>query len=312
MSHVTRRFGDVVAVDDVSLEVEQGTIVGLLGPSGSGKTTIVRMLTGTLAASAGQLSVLGVRPDHFPARSRERIGYMPQLFHLYPYLTASENVAFCASLFGLFWWRRRKRVREVLDLAQLSGAKHRLAKDLSGGMQRRLSLACALVHEPSLVFLDEPTAGLDPMLRQAVWAEFRRLRDAGCTVFVTTQSVTDAEACDRVALLVRGHLVAHAEPEYLRRAVFGGEVLDVRTSGPADPRVVERVPGVIDVRPSGDGRLIVIADDAGKAAPRITEAVSAAGARVLSADRYEPSFDDVFVALVQRSGLERTDEEVPS
>ena len=310
MSHVTRRFRDVVAVDDVSLEVEQGTIVGLIGPSGSGKTTIVRMLTGTLAPSAGELSVLGVPPDRFPARLRERIGYMPQLFHLYPYLTASENVAFCASLFGLFWWRRRRRVREVLELAQLAGAKHRLAKDLSGGMQRRLSLACALVHEPSLVFLDEPTAGLDPMLRQAVWAEFRRLRDAGCTVFVTTQSVNDAEACDRVALLVRGHLIAHAEPDYLRRAVFGGEVLDVRTRGHVDPHIVQRVPGVIEVRPSRDGRLIVIADDAGKAAPRITEAVSATGAQVLSADTYEPTFDEVFVALVQRSGLDQTDEEV--
>ena len=311
MSHVTRRFRDVVAVDDVSLEVEQGTIVGLLGPSGSGKTTIVRMLTGTLAPTAGELSVLGVPPDRFPARLRERIGYMPQLFHLYPHLTASENVAFCASLFGLFWWRRRRRVREVLELAQLAGAKHRLAKDLSGGMQRRLSLACALVHEPSLVFLDEPTAGLDPMLRQAVWAEFRRLRDAGCTVFVTTQSVNDAEACDRVALLVRGHLIAHAEPDYLRRAVFGGEVLDVRTRGQIDPRVVQRVPGVVEVRPSRDGRLIVIADDAGEAAPRITEAVSATGAQVLSAEKYEPTFDEVFVALVQRSGLDQTAEEVP-
>jgi ABC-2 type transport system ATP-binding protein len=310
MSHVTRRFQDVVAVDDVSLEVEEGTIVGLIGPSGSGKTTIIRMLTGTLAPTAGDLAVLGVRPERFPARLRERIGYMPQLFHLYPHLTASENVAFCASLFGMFWWRRRKRVGEVLDLVQLKGAKHRLAKDLSGGMQRRLSLACALVHEPDVVFLDEPTAGLDPMLRQAAWAEFRRLRDAGCTVFVTTQAVTDAEACDRVALLVRGKLIAHAEPEVLRRAVFGGDVLDVRIEGQVDPRVIEKMPGVIEVRHSRQGRLIVITEDAGTAAPQITEALRATGARVLSAEKYEPSFDDVFVALVERSGLEPAEDEV--
>ena len=312
MSHVVRRFGDVVAVNDVSLEVERGTIVGLVGPSGSGKTTIVRMLAGMLEPTAGDIAVLGVRPHAFPARVRERIGYMPQLFHLYPHLTASENVAFCASLFGMFWWKRRRRVSEVLELAQLRAVKHRLAKDLSGGMQRRLSLACALVHEPDIVFLDEPTAGLDPILRQAAWTEFRRLRDAGCTVFVTTQAVTDAEACDRVALLVRGKLIAHAEPEILRRAVFGGDVLDVRTEGPVDPRLLERVPGVIDVRRTREGRLIVISEDAGKAAPRITEALSAAGGRVVSAEKYEPSFDDVFVALVERSGLEPAENEVPA
>jgi len=304
MAHVTRRFGDVVAVNDASLDVPAGTILGLIGPSGSGKTTMVRMLTGTLAPTGGDLQVLGERPADFRRETRERIGYMPQQFVLYPHLTASENVAFCATLFGLFWWRRRRRVREVLELTQLVEAKGRLAKDLSGGMQRRLALACALVHEPDVLFVDEPTAGLDPLLRQAVWEEFRRLRDAGRTLFVTTQSVTDAEYCDHVALLVRGTIVALDTPDALRRAAFGGEIVEIRTSGPADAGVVEGLPGIVAVQQPAKDRLVVVAEDAGAATPRITDALAAAGARVLTADKYEPTFDDAFVELVERSQAE--------
>ncbi|HUQ42252.1 MAG TPA: ABC transporter ATP-binding protein [Candidatus Limnocylindrales bacterium] len=308
MDQVSRRFGELIAVNDVSIEIAPGTIVGLIGPSGSGKTTIVRMLTGTLAPTSGELRVLGERPAQFHRRTRERLGYMPQQFHLYPHLTASENVAFCASLFGLFWWSRVKRVPEVLALAQLSSAKDRLAKDLSGGMLRRLSLACALVHDPDVVFVDEPTAGLDPMLRQTVWNEFRRLRDSGRTLFVTTQNVTDAEHCDRVALLVRGRLVALDTPDALRREVFGGEVIDVRTGGRTDAALVEGVPGVRSVRRSGPGRFMIVTDDAARATPEITGAIAAAGDRVVSAEKVEPSFDDVFMALIERSGLETKDE----
>ena len=301
MDRVTRRFRDVVAVNDASLEVAPGTILGLIGPSGSGKTTMVRMLTGTLAQTSGDLWVLGERPSRFRRETRERIGYMPQQFHLYPHLTTGENVAFCATLFGLFWWRRRRRVRQVLELTQLYDARDRLAMDLSGGMQRRLSLACALVHEPDVLFVDEPTAGLDPLLRQAVWEEFRRLRDTGHTLFVTTQSVSDAEYCDHVALLVRGTIVALGEPEELRRAAFGGEVIEVRTRGAAPAGVVEKLPGVIDVQQPAKDRLVVIAEDAGATTPRIADALNAWGSPVLTADKYEPTFDDVFVELVERS-----------
>lgn len=303
VANVTRRFGDVLASNDVSLEVPAGTILGLIGPSGSGKTTMIRMLTGTLAPSSGDIAVLGERPWRFRRETRERIGYMPQQFHLYPHLTCAENVSFCASLFGLFWWQRRARVRQVLELAELWPARNRLAKDLSGGMQRRLSLACALVHDPEVLFIDEPTAGLDPLLRQKVWSEFRRLRDAGRTLFVTTQSVTDAEYCDYVALLVRGNLVAIDRPEDLRRQVFGGEVVDVRTRGEAHPRVLTRVPGVIEVRQRSADHVVVIADEAATTVPRIVDAMQDAGDRVLSAEKYEPSFDDVFVALVEQSGV---------
>ena len=308
MENVTRRFGNVVAVSDASLWVGAGTILGLIGPSGAGKTTLVRMLTGMLAPTSGSLTVLGESPSRFRRETRERLGYMPQQFHLYPHLTTAENIAFCATLFGLFWWRRRRRVREVLELMQLYDARHRLAKDLSGGQQRRLQLACALVHEPEVLFVDEPTAGLDPILRQLVWDEFRRLRDAGRTLFVTTQTVSDAQYCDGVAMLVRGVLVAVGDPEGLRREAFGGERVDIRTEGPATKSVVEGIAGVRSVDQPARDRLVVTTDDAGAVVPRITDALNMSGSRVLSADKHEPTYDEVFVELVERTGVHDAEE----
>ena len=158
LRQATRRFGDFTAVDGVTLDVPAGTILGVIGPSGSGKTTMIRMLNGTLEPTSGSVTVMGENPRKFRRRTRERIGYMPQLFVLYEDLTASENVSFMASLFGLLWRRRSRRVREVLQLVELWDDRDRRARDLSGGMQRRLELACALVHEPTLLFVDEPTA----------------------------------------------------------------------------------------------------------------------------------------------------------
>src|SRR5260370_25442944 len=184
MEAVTRRYGDMAAVDNVPLHVPQGTILGIIGPSGSGKTTLIRMLTGTLEPTLGSISVLGQNPRKFTRHTREKLGYMPQHFVLYEELTATENLSFVASLFGLLWPKRGRRVKRLLMLLELWDARSRRARQMSGGMQRRLELACALVHDPSLLFVDEPTAGLDPILRQKIWAEFRRLRDAGCTLLV--------------------------------------------------------------------------------------------------------------------------------
>ena len=308
LEDVTCRFGDVVAVKDASLWVGAGTMLGLIGPSGSGKTTMVRMLTGTLRPTSGTIHVLGEQPVRFRRETRERIGYMPQQFHLYPHLTASENVAFCASLFGLFWWRRRTRVKQVLELVQLTEARNRLAKDLSGGQQRRLSLACALVHEPDVIFVDEPTAGLDPILRQTVWDEFRRLREAGKTLFVTTQTVSDAQFCDGVAMLVHGSLVAVGAPDSLKREAFGGELIEVRVEGSAQKSVVDRIEGVRSVQQPAKDRLLIVTDDAGVVAPRVTDALNTSGARVLTTDKHEPSFDEVFIELVERSGMGEREE----
>ena len=304
LRNVSMRFGSLVALEDLSLEVPYGTMLGVIGPSGAGKTTTIRMITGGLEPTRGEVRVLGEQPRRFRRHTRERIGYMPQQFVLYPDLTASENVSFVASLFGMLWRRRRRRVREVLHLVDLWDARRRRASELSGGMQRRLELACALVHDPQLLILDEPTAGLDPLLRRSVWDELYRLREAGRTLVVTTQYVGEAEECDQVALIADGRLIAHAAPDDLRRQALGGEVVAIETAGVFDARALRQIPEVRAIRQPGPRQLWVITDDAGTATPAIVEAITSAGGEIASAREYRPSFDEVFAELVQRQAAE--------
>lgn len=300
LSGVTRRFGELLAVDDVTLSVDRGTILGLIGPSGSGKTTAIRTLTGSLAPTSGTVRVLGEDPTRFRASTRERIGYMPQHFVLYPDLTAAENVDFVAALFGLLYPRRRRRVREVLKLVELWDARGRRASRLSGGMQRRLELACAMVHEPDLLLLDEPTAGIDPILRQALWGELRRLRDDGRTLLVTTQYVGEAEHCDQVALIGEGRLVALGTPEDLRRQALGGDLLWVETEEAVDPRTLPAVEGVESIRQHGPRELMLVTVDAGETSPRVVDAFSRRGITVTTTREERPSFDEIFARLLEQ------------
>ena len=300
IEHVRRSFGGVHAVTDISLRVPAGTILGIIGPSGSGKTTTIRMILGIIGPDAGRAIVLGEDPRRFRRRTRERIGYMPQAFVLYPDLTARENVDFVAATFGLLWRKRRRRVREVLELVALWPRRDRRAGDLSGGEQRRLELCCALVHEPALLVLDEPTAGVDPLLRQDIWAELERLRTMGVTVLVTTQYVTEAEYCDSVALISSGRLVAYASPDDVRRQALGGEVIEVFTTRAFDARSMPPIEGVVEIRQTGPHQLLVIADDSARATPRVVDAITAAGGDVEASREYRPSFDEVFAALVNR------------
>jgi ABC-2 type transport system ATP-binding protein len=300
-----RRFGDIQAVDGISLTVPPGSILGLIGPSGSGKTTTVRMLTGALSPTSGEVRVLGQDPLHFSRRTRERIGYMPQAFALYPDLTARENVDFCASLFGMLWRTRHRRTREVLQLVDLWDVRGRRAGALSGGMQRRLELAGALVHDPTLLFLDEPTAGIDPLLRNRIWDELHRLRDAGRTLLVTTQYVNEAEACDRVALISDGRLIALAEPDALRRQAFGGDIVEIETTGVIDSGAIASMPFVRRVEMDGPHRLRVTVEDAATAMPDVVALIGERGGEVSSAREHRPSFDEVFAALVERARAER-------
>ena len=302
----TKRFGDDVAVDGIDLTVESGTILGVIGPSGSGKTTTVRMLTGALAPTEGSIRVLGEDPMQFRRRTRERIGYMPQQFTLYPDLTARENVDFVASLFGVLLRTRHRRTREVLQLVDLWDVRSRRAGRLSGGMQRRLELASALVHDPTLLFLDEPTAGIDPLLRATIWEELHRLRNDGRTLLVTTQYVNEAEECDAVALISDGRLIANAAPAELRRQAIGGDVVSIETTEAFDAAGLRDVPGVVGLEQFGPTQLRVTVEDASTALPDVVEAVAQRGGEVTSATERRPSFDEVFAILVERDRDGRT------
>lgn len=304
---VSRVFGDRTVVNDVSFEVPAGAILGLIGPSGSGKTTTIRMLTGTLTRTDGVIRVLGEDPMHFSRSVRGRLAYMPQLFSLYEDLSAQENVGFVAALYGIGPFKRRKLIRRALEIVDLHDARHRLARDLSGGMQRRLELACALVHDPEVLFVDEPTAGIDPLLRTSIWNELRRLRDAGRTLLVTTQYVAEAEYCDRVALIADGELVALDTPDALRQMVFGGDVLDITTTRAVDPDMLVNVEGVMAVQQPSPRQLVATVREAATLTPRIVDALRAAGVEVAGLEERQPTFDEVFAALVQRRRRARED-----
>jgi ABC-2 type transport system ATP-binding protein len=305
MRGVSRRFEDRMVLSDVNLAVPRGSILGIIGPSGAGKTTTIRMLTGALAPTAGDVSVMGRNPRRFRRSDRERIGYMPQSFTLYSDLTAGENIDFVASLFGMLWRRRRRRVQEVLKVVDLWDARGRQAGRLSGGMQRRLELACALVHEPELIILDEPTAGIDPLLRGTIWEELHRLRDQGRTLLVTTQHVGEAEECDAVAMIVGGEIVALATPDELRRMATHGDIIDVETAAMFDGAALAGKAGVREINQDGPRHFRVVVDDAGSALPSVVEAITGTGVEVTSAREHRLSFDEVFAILVARHDVER-------
>ena len=303
---LTKHFGDEVAVQDVSLDIERGVIFGFIGPSGSGKTTTVRLLTGIAQPSSGALEVFGVRPDTFAPSLRKRIGYMPQLFVLYPDLSVWENMNFVASLYGL-GFRRGKRMRELLDFVELTEHRHKLARKLSGGMQRRLSLAATLIHDPDVLFLDEPTAGIDPVLRAKFWDYFRELRSRGRTLFVTTQYVGEAAYCDRIGVMRDGRLLAVETPTGLRRLALGGEIVDVRLrshlTGEQEMRL-RTLPFVReDLRILGHLHLRVVVEDASAAIPQLLRWFEENQIGVEAVDEYQPPFDDVFVELIRREDV---------
>ena len=305
--NVSRVFSEAVGVFDLSFTIPSGAIFGLIGPSGCGKTTTVRLLTGLYEPDRGSLSVLGQTPSTFSARIREQIGYMPQQFVLYPYLTVGENLNFVASLYGMGYFSRRQRVKHVLDLVELRDARNRLSSQLSGGMQRRLELACALIHDPLLLFADEPTAGIDPVLRSKFWDYFRELRNQGRTLFLTTQYVGEAAYCDLVGVLRAGRLLHLDTPEGLRRTALGGQVIKLVVA-PAHAldaaQLLARHPAVTDVRRahSQPGLLYVYVDAADATLPLIFALFQDhPDISIEQAEEYQPPFDEIFIQLMQQA-----------
>jgi ABC-2 type transport system ATP-binding protein len=302
---MAKRFGREVAVQDVTFDIPRGKVFGFIGPSGSGKTTTVRLLTGFYKPTEGRVAVLGYSPTEFEQSTRERIGYMPQQFALYPELSVWENLNFAASIYGMSL-QREERLNELLEFVELNEHKGKLARNLSGGMKRRLSLAATLVHSPELIFLDEPTAGVDPILRRKFWDHFRKLQLEGHTLFVTTQYVGEAAYCDFVGVLATGRLLMVETPNELRRHAFGGEVVDLHTKERLvykDVMNLRRLPFVKGkiTRLEDNNGLRLVVDEASTAMPALLDWCHKEYVEVESIEQYLPPFDDVFVELVKEA-----------
>jgi ABC-2 type transport system ATP-binding protein len=302
VQHLTKKFGDEAAVQDVSFDVPRASIFGFIGPSGSGKTTTVRLLTGVYTPTEGQVSVLDRSPDKFSQGDRARLGYMPQLFVLYPNLTVWENLNFAASLYGMGLFRG-KRLKAALTFVELYEHRSKLARNISGGMLRRLSLAATLVHDPELLFLDEPTAGIDPVLRHKFWEHFRELKSQGRTIFITTQYVSEADNCDVVGVQNNGKLLLVDTPQGIRHHAYGGEMVDFRTAQSFDFQAEAQLRSLPFVRDktvrTGSNSMRLIVDEAGTATPELMKWAQQQNIQVQSVEEYMPSFEDVFVELVR-------------
>ncbi|MEO6623489.1 MAG: ABC transporter ATP-binding protein [Burkholderiaceae bacterium] len=301
---LTKKFANQEAVVDLNFEIPRGIIFGMIGPSGSGKTTTVRLMTGIYHPTAGSIEVMGQSPQKFSASLRRKLGYMPQQFVLYPDLSVWENLNFSASLYGMgFGPDRTRRIKELLAFVELDEHHHKLARNLSGGMQRRMALAATLAHDPELLFLDEPTAGIDPILRQKFWDYFRMLRSRGTTLIITTQYVGEAANCDLVGVMAEGKLLMVESPDRLRRRAFGGEIVDLQMAKPLDFNAVaeiRRLPFVTGpVRILGDSNLRMVVDDAGTAVAALATWAAEGQREISSVEPVVIPLDDVFVELVK-------------
>jgi len=291
MSRVTRRFGSLTAVDAVSLEVREGEIFGLVGPDGAGKTTLIRMLTGILAPTAGSIAVLGT-PDLEAVKSQ--IGYVPQKFSLYGDLTVIENIRFIGALYGASRQRIEELATEILGFTSLLPFKDRLADNLSGGMKQKLSLAAGLMHRPRLLFLDEPTTGVDPVSRREFWQILYRLNKEGMTIFVSTPYMDEAELCTRVAFIMNGRIVSCAPPKELKRS-YPFKILELRADS-RDVRALLAGCPLMDINSFGDRYHLVTADPE-KAAIAVAKALAEAGVAMHALAEIPPTLEDVFVNL---------------
>lgn len=301
--NLTKEFGEQKAVDSLGFDLPRGAILGLIGPSGCGKTTTIRLLTGIYKPTSGEARVLGKQPSEFGTSDRERIGYLTQGFVLYPDLTVWENMDFAASLFGVPY-RRGKRIATLLDFVELSAHKRKLARQLSGGMQRRLALAATLIHKPELLFLDEPTAGIDPVLRRKIWDYFKELQSDGYTLLVTTQYVGESAYCDYVGVMSAGKLLLVDTPEGMRKRAFGGDVVNLRTTEPipfGERSRLEQFDFVVAPVVQLNAREVrLVVDEADTALAPLMDWARENDLGIETVGEYLPPFDDVFVKLVRQ------------
>jgi ABC-2 type transport system ATP-binding protein len=294
-----KRFGNFVAVDRISFTVEEGEIFGFLGPNGAGKSTTIRMLCGILTPTGGSGTVGGFDLRSEPEKIKAHIGYMSQKFSLYEDLTVEENIDFYSGIYRIPREKKRERKEWVIDMAGLQEHRHARTAVLSGGWKQRLALGCAILHEPRVIFLDEPTSGVDPLSRRRFWDLIYDLSGRGVTVFVTTHYMDEAEYCHRIGLIYRGELIASGTPERLRTTLMAQAVLEVFCERPQEAMaVIEAVAGVREVALFGKG-LHVVVEDVEPARARIRASLGEEGYVVERVEQIVPSLDDVFVSLIE-------------
>jgi ABC-2 type transport system ATP-binding protein len=301
---LTRRFGDVVAVDELDLAVEPGEVFGLVGPDGAGKTTTIRLLAAIMIPTSGRATVAGFDSVEQAEAIKARIGYMAQRFNLYDDLTVVENLEFFADVFEVYGAERTQRLERLLRFARLTEFRDRRAAHLSGGMQKKLALACTLIHEPQVLLLDEPTTGVDPVSRREFWDILLDLHLRGITIFVSTPYMDEAERCSRVGLIYQGRLIVCDAPEQIKGSIRE-ELIEVR---PDDLRqastLIASLPGVSQVQTYGD-LLHIFVDDARRRMPEVERHLTQAGIRVEGMRQTQPRMEEVFISIVRKRSEER-------
>ncbi len=295
---LVKRFGAFVAVDHVSFRIARGEIVGFLGPNGAGKSTIIRMLCGLLHPTEGRAFVAGIDVERDPEGVREHIGYMSQKFSLYNDLTAMENLRFFAGIYRVPRAVLAERIRFAVEMAGLTGRENSLVSTLAGGWKQRLALGCAILHRPPIVFLDEPTSGVDPESRRRFWDLIHSLSADGVTVLVSTHYMDEAEYCNRVALIDRGRLIEMASPSALKQRKLGGDLLVVDCSEIGSAMAaLDDAPGVHDVAAFGNS-IHVLVEAAAPALKALPDYLAQRGIAITRIEPIEPTIEDIFVQMV--------------
>jgi drug efflux transport system ATP-binding protein len=299
---LTRRFGSFVAVDNLSFQVEPGEIFGFLGANGAGKSTTIRMLCGLLRPTEGTALIDGIDVGADPEGVKRRIGYMSQRFSLYEALTVDQNIRFFGGIYGLSGERFDRRRRFIIDMAGLQGRERALTRELPGGWRQRLALGCAILHEPSIVFLDEPTGGVDPLSRRRFWDLIGDLSRQGVTVLVTTHYLDEAEHCHRIAIIQAGRLAALGTTSELKHVFASRPIVEIHASRPVDAmQALDALPSVEKTSLFGTAVHAVLRDAATKPGT-LESALKQAGIEVQSIGAVSPSLEDVFLDVVERAG----------
>jgi ABC-2 type transport system ATP-binding protein len=305
---LVQRFGDFVAVDHISLDTRKGEIFGFLGPNGAGKSTTIRMLCGLLTPTSGTAIVAGFDVARQPEKVRQNIGYMSQKFSLYNDLKVIENLRLFAGLYSVPSNLVKERIEWALEMANLKGQEYLITGTLPGGWKQRLALGCAVLHRPPVIFLDEPTSGVDPISRRQFWELIHEMAQEGVTIFVTTHYMEEAEYCNRLAMIYRGKMVALGTPTELKHTSMKGELLLVQ----AEPlgravEVLQTAPGVLDAAVFGNALHLVV-PQAEKAIPAVRAYLQTNGVTVGNVEAIRPTLEDVFVSLTTESAQARASE----